>query len=123
MSQVVDSHLGRRLRHRRWMIGMTQAELAEQLGIRFQQVQKYESGANRIAASRLWDMAQALDVPITYFFDGLDTVPSDNLAAEDLSEARMMMTFYGNMDSQEQRKLRTLTQGEDAAGAGARRRS
>lgn len=51
---------------------MTQQQLAQSVGIRFQQIQKYESGANRISASRLWDLAKALEMPVSFFFDGLD---------------------------------------------------
>jgi len=50
---------------------MTQQQLAQSVGIRFQQIQKYESGANRISASRLWDLARALEMPVSFFFDGL----------------------------------------------------
>ncbi|MEM8572892.1 MAG: helix-turn-helix transcriptional regulator, partial [Pseudomonadota bacterium] len=58
---------------RRWMVGMTQQQLADHVGIKFQQIQKYETGMNRISASRLWEIAEALDVPVNYFFDGLDS--------------------------------------------------
>ncbi|MBK0329160.1 helix-turn-helix transcriptional regulator [Rhodobacteraceae bacterium F11138] len=71
MTHPVDVHVGKRVRHRRWLIGMTQQQLAEQVGIKFQQIQKYETGANRVSASRLWDIADALDVPVSFFFDGL----------------------------------------------------
>jgi transcriptional regulator with XRE-family HTH domain len=54
------------------MLGMTQQQLADQVGIKFQQIQKYETGMNRISASRLWDIAKALDVPISYFFEGIE---------------------------------------------------
>lgn len=54
------------------MVGMTQQQLGEKVGIKFQQIQKYETGMNRISASRLWDIASALDVPISYFFDGIE---------------------------------------------------
>jgi transcriptional regulator with XRE-family HTH domain len=67
----VDLHIGQRVRHRRWLLGMTQQQLAQSVGIRFQQIQKYESGANRISASRLWDLARALDMPVSFFFEGL----------------------------------------------------
>lgn len=67
----VDLHIGQRVRHRRWLLGMTQQQLALAVGIRFQQIQKYESGANRISASRLWDLARALDMPVSFFFEGL----------------------------------------------------
>lgn len=77
---LVDIHVGKRLRHQRWVLGVTQGELAEALGIRFQQVQKYESGSNRVSASRLWDIAKVLDVPVSFFFEGLDP-PSQELAA------------------------------------------
>ncbi|MBL4768713.1 MAG: helix-turn-helix transcriptional regulator [Rhodobacteraceae bacterium] len=72
MAHPVDVHVGKRVRHRRWLTGMTQQQLAEQVGIKFQQIQKYETGANRVSASRLWDIAEALDVPVNFFFEGLD---------------------------------------------------
>ena len=62
MKHPVDAHVGKRIRHRRWMIGMTQQQLASSVGIRFQQIQKYESGANRITASRLYELSTALSV-------------------------------------------------------------
>ncbi len=72
MTHPVDVHVGKRVRHRRWLIGMTQQQLAEQVGIKFQQIQKYETGANRVSASRLWDIADALEVPVSFFFEGLE---------------------------------------------------
>jgi transcriptional regulator with XRE-family HTH domain len=69
----IDLHIGQRVRHRRWLLGMTQQQLAQAVGIRFQQIQKYESGANRISASRLWDLSRALEMPVSFFFDGLET--------------------------------------------------
>ena len=71
MKHPVDVHVGQRVRQRRWMTGMTQQQLAEQVGIKFQQIQKYETGANRVSASRLWDIAAALGVPVSFFFEGL----------------------------------------------------
>lgn len=65
----VDIHVGSRVRLRRAALGMSQERLAEALGLTFQQVQKYESGANRISASRLWDIAQVLSVSVAHFFD------------------------------------------------------
>lgn len=72
MTHPVDVHVGKRVRHRRWLVGMTQQQLAEQVGIKFQQIQKYETGANRVSASRLWDIADVLDVPVSFFFEGLE---------------------------------------------------
>jgi transcriptional regulator with XRE-family HTH domain len=71
MAAEIDLHLGRRLRRRRRLLGLTQQQLAVQVGVRFQQVQKYECGANRISAARLWELAEALATPISYFYDGL----------------------------------------------------
>ena len=68
----IDVYVGKRIRHRRWKLGLTQQALGEAVGVRFQQLQKYETGANRVSASRLWYMAKALDVDIYYFFDGLE---------------------------------------------------
>ncbi len=73
MAHPVDLHVGKRLRQRRRLLGLTQQKLAEAVDIRFQQIQKYESGANRISASRLWSLAQALDVPVSFFFEGIET--------------------------------------------------
>ena len=75
MGDDIDLHLGKRLRRRRRLLGFTQQQVAEGVGIRFQQIQKYECGANRISAARLWQLAQVLDVPISYFYDGLLETP------------------------------------------------
>ncbi len=71
MATDIDLHLGRRLRRRRRLLGLTQQQLANQVGIRFQQIQKYECGANRISAARLWQLSEALETPVSYFYDGL----------------------------------------------------
>ena len=71
MGNDIDVHLGKRLRRRRRLLGLTQQQLAGACGVRFQQIQKYECGANRIAAARLWQLSEALEVPVGYFYDGL----------------------------------------------------
>jgi transcriptional regulator with XRE-family HTH domain len=71
MGDQIDVHLGKRLRRRRRLLGLTQQQLAGACGVRFQQIQKYECGANRISAARLWQLSEALEVPVGYFFDGL----------------------------------------------------
>ena len=81
MAHPVDTHVGKRIRHRRWLIGMTQQQLAEKVGIKFQQIQKYETGANRVSASRLWDIADALDVPVSFFFEGIESENAEAPAA------------------------------------------
>ena len=70
-NNAIDMHVGKRVRLRRTLLGMSQEQLGTELNITFQQVQKYERGANRISASRLWDIGQILDVPISYFFDDM----------------------------------------------------
>ena len=77
-NNAVDVHVGKRVRLRRTLLGMSQEQLGASLNITFQQVQKYERGANRISASRLWDIGQILDVEISYFFDDMtdDTMRS-----------------------------------------------
>src|ERR1700744_3204857 len=65
----VDVHVGSRVRLRRTLLGMSQEKLGDALGLTFQQVQKYERGANRVGASRLYDLSRVLDVPVSYFFD------------------------------------------------------
>ena len=84
MTHPVDVHVGKRIRHRRWLVGMTQQQLAERVGIKFQQIQKYETGANRVSASRLWDIADALDVPVSFFFEGLEPSQSPEGSAESI---------------------------------------
>ena len=75
----IDQHVGLRVRARRRMANLSQQVLAEALGLTFQQVQKYERGSNRISASKLFQIAQFLDVPVSFFFEGLEQVrePAD----------------------------------------------
>lgn len=68
----IDMHVGGRIRLRRSVLGLSQEKLAEELGITFQQVQKYERGLNRVGASRLWDLSQVLSVPVSFFYEELD---------------------------------------------------
>ena len=73
---AVDVHVGARLRERRLQLGMTQEQLADSVGLTFQQIQKYERGVNRMGASRLWEVARALDVPLEFFYrDGTGPAP------------------------------------------------
>lgn len=77
-ANMIDTHVGARLRLRRMLLGMSQEKLGEQLGLTFQQVQKYEKGVNRVGASRLFDLAQVLGVPVQYFYDELDPESVDH---------------------------------------------
>lgn len=111
MTHPVDVHVGKRVRHRRWLIGMTQQQLAEQVGIKFQQIQKYETGANRISASRLWDIADALSVPVSFFFEGLEeaekaapekhSVPADIMADKEALD--LVRSYYAIPENQRRR--------------------
>ena len=72
----IDVHVGGRIRLRRTLLGMSQEKLGEALGLTFQQIQKYERGVNRIGASRLFDLARVLDVPVAYFFEEMSPTTS-----------------------------------------------
>ena len=80
-----DKHVGARVRMRRMMLSMSQEKLGDALGLTFQQVQKYEKGANRIGASRLQQIAHILQVPVAFFFEGAPSLPGQQLSG--LSEA------------------------------------
>lgn len=73
---AMDVHVGARLRERRLRLGMSQEQLAESVGLSFQQIQKYERGVNRLGASRLFEMARALGVPLEFFYADGDHVPA-----------------------------------------------
>jgi transcriptional regulator with XRE-family HTH domain len=73
----IDRHVGLRIRMRRKEMSFSQEKLAEALGLTFQQVQKYERGANRVSASKLWEVAQALKTSVSYFYEGLAEVPGE----------------------------------------------
>jgi transcriptional regulator with XRE-family HTH domain len=79
----VDIHVGSRVRLRRLLLGLSQEKLGDELGVTFQQVQKYERGANRIGASRLYRVAEVLEVPIGFFFEGLQSSPVEGFAEGD----------------------------------------
>lgn len=109
MKHPVDVHVGKRIRHRRWMVGMTQQQLADQVGIKFQQIQKYETGMNRVSASRLWDISATLGVPIAFFFEGIDTSKGQTGAVEgDIladKEALELVRSYYAIPEQQRRRL------------------
>lgn len=90
---------------------MTQQQLAEKVGIKFQQIQKYETGANRVSASRLWDISEVLDVPVSFFFEGLDEaqqggmgeeqIPSDLLGDKEAMD--LIRSYYAIPENQRRR--------------------
>ena len=111
MKHPVDVHVGKRIRHRRWMNGTTQQQLAEKVGIKFQQIQKYETGMNRVSASRLWDIAAARGVGIDFFFEGLGVsqdvdhgihdMPADILSDREALE--LLRSYYAIPENQRRR--------------------
>ncbi|WP_111731973.1 helix-turn-helix domain-containing protein [Roseovarius amoyensis] len=112
MPHPVDVHVGKRIRHRRWLAGMTQQQLAQSVGIKFQQIQKYETGANRVSASRLWDIADALDVDVSFFFEGLapeETAEGETRAFPDDilgdKEALELIRSYYSIPEAQRRRL------------------
>jgi len=108
MKHPVDVHVGKRIRHRRWVIGMTQQQLAERVGIKFQQIQKYETGMNRVSASRLWDISETLGVSVSFFFEGLEASRGEGSGAPDLmadKEAMELVRSYYAIPETQRRRL------------------
>jgi transcriptional regulator with XRE-family HTH domain len=98
MGNDIDVHLGKRLRRRRRLLGLTQQQLAGSVGVRFQQIQKYECGANRISAARLWSLSEALEVPVGYFYDGLSEAVRRPAAAEGANDGGEMFARKETLD-------------------------
>ncbi len=109
MRHPVDVHVGQRVRQRRCLAGMTLRQLGERVGTKFQQIQKYENGANRTSASRLWDIAAVMEVPVSFFFDGLDgQAPDTGEARADIvtdKEALDLVRAYYAIPEDQRRRL------------------
>jgi transcriptional regulator with XRE-family HTH domain len=121
MATDIDLHLGKRLRRRRRLLGLTQQQLANAVGIRFQQIQKYECGANRISAARLWQLAEALETPVSYFYDGLAEAVARADAAEERSgemfsrkETLDLIQAYYRLSERPRRRLLDLAKSLDS---------
>jgi transcriptional regulator with XRE-family HTH domain len=122
----IDVHVGGRLRLRRMLLGMTQDELGAKIGLSFQQVQKYERGANRIGASRLYELSRILDIPVSFFFDDMQPPLAAALAhaADSLVDARAnretleLMRDFNRIASRRTRDTVRRLIKEIAAGAG-----
>ena len=125
MATDIDLHLGRRLRRRRRLLGLTQQQLATQVGIRFQQIQKYECGANRISAARLWQLAEALESPVSYFYDGLEAAIERREAANQggemfsRKETLDLIQAYYQLGERPRRRLLDLAKSLHAEGDAA----
>ena len=107
MSNPVDEHVGGRVRYRRTLLGVTQQQLAEALGVTFQQVQKYEKGANRIGSSRLYDLSNILDVPVGYFFEEMSESVKKRSPAKMLKAKQI--NFAEEIEQQEPRVTKRET--------------
>ena len=110
MKHPVDVHVGKRVRHRRWVVGMTQQQLADLVGIKFQQIQKYETGMNRVSASRLWDIAVALGVEVAFFFEGIaaqqETAAETEMPGDLMSDREaleLLRSYYAIPENQRRR--------------------
>jgi transcriptional regulator with XRE-family HTH domain len=110
MSDQIDVHLGKRLRRRRRLLGLTQEQLAQACGVRFQQIQKYECAANRMSAARLWQIAEVLEVPVGYFYEGFaragDGVNGDEVS--DSRETKELIRAYYSLSERPRRRLLDL---------------
>jgi len=130
----VDIQVGSRVRLRRNMLGLSQEKLGEAIGLTFQQVQKYERGANRIGASRLHELSRVLDVPVSFFFDDMDPVrapaipggfaepPAEPFESDPLRKretVELVEAYYGIDDAAVRRRLFDLAKALAAEGAGA----
>ena len=130
---AVDRHVGSRVRLRRQLLNMSQEKLGEELGVTFQQVQKYERGANRIGAGHLWNLARVLDVPVSFFFEGAsenagqsgfaegDQTPIIDDFIQSADGVQLAQAFARIRDSKVRRRIlelvRTLAAEEAEAGA------
>ena len=129
----VDVHVGGRVRLRRTLLGLSQEKLGEAVGLTFQQIQKYERGANRIGASRLFEFSRILDVPVSFFFDDMpdrapETEPGVNFGVADQPQAtlehdpltrretlELVRAYYRISDPQIRRRLFELTKSLSSA--------
>jgi len=100
----VDVYVGRRVRRRRVLAGMSQDQLGERLGLTFQQVQKYECGSNRISASKLWDISNILGVPISWFFEGSEK-PKVSKKDKEIKQEALGLSRAFNSCSKKERKV------------------
>ena len=117
MTHPTDEHVGQRLKSRRAAMGLTQTDVAERLGISFQQVQKYELGRNRISASKLHDIARFLNVNVGYFFDGLDKPEPDTLTPQTAEETEVLTLFRRQTPDTREAILRILSEAAKAQAA------
>lgn len=107
-AQDIDKFVGHRMRERRIMLGLTQQQMAELIGVTYQQAHKYEKGINRIAAGRLYQIANALGVDVSYFFDGMDQEESFRPSSQQRMLLELARNFIGIENRRHQESLCNL---------------
>jgi len=119
----VDVHVGKRIRERRVSLGMSQTDLGDNLGLTFQQIQKYERGANRISASKLWALSHLFEVPIGWFFEGLGEAGKGQKDVMTRPEANRLARYYSACPASTRKHLRALFRATaDMRGKGSRKK-
>ena len=112
MHDEIDVHLGARLRRRRKLLQLTQLQVAQAVGLRFQQIQKYECAANRMSAACLYKLAKVLEVPVSYFYEGLSkqVVGFEGIETHVLAskETKDLVSAFQHMDEEPRRRLLEL---------------
>ena len=121
VAKRVDDHVGERIRERRTMMGLTQEHLAKALDISYQQVQKYETGANRVSAGRLYEIAKRLDVDVAYFFEHLEPSTA-SIPLEHGGKNRSTIELVRNYSEIEEPAVRSAVSGLIKSLAGKERR-
>jgi len=102
MALSIDAHVGQRVRQRRWMLGMTMRQLGDKIGVNLQQIRKFEAATNRLSAKGMWNVAEALEVPVAYFFEGLDG-EIDNDILTDKEAVKLVRAYYAIPENQRKR--------------------
>ncbi len=120
----VDVHVGESVRERRVYLGMSQGDLGEYFGLTFQQIQKYENGANRISASKLWTISHLFDVPIGWFFYGLRELRQGQEDVMTKAEAHQLARYYWACPASTRKRLLALIRATAGVrGKGGRKKS
>ncbi len=108
MPHPVDIHVGKRIKEIRTVRGLTQSNVADHLGISFQQLQKYETGANRVSASRMFELSKLLDITPAFFFEGLEGQNYDTMPPMDMETARIAAALSRIKNKKLKNRINTL---------------
>ncbi|MEO3416052.1 helix-turn-helix domain-containing protein [Roseovarius sp. CAU 1744] len=109
MGQFIDTHVGNRIHLRRLLLGVSELSLGQFIGCTVLQIKRYELGLDRVEASKLFKLAEALDVPVTYFFEGLKVVPIEQNSEEEIytfeGDATELIAAYHGVSSEERQEV------------------